>query len=119
MRLEDFELPALAAGQVAVKVKFAGINPIDWKVRQGNLKMLTGKSFPRAMGSDFSGTVLAVGAGVTRLKPGDSVFGLSRLKESGSLGDAVVTNESFVAKKPTNCRWSRPHAFQPQASWRG
>jgi NADPH:quinone reductase-like Zn-dependent oxidoreductase len=102
MRLEDFELPALAARQVAVKVKFAGINPIDWKVRQGNLKMLTGKSFPRTMGSDFSGTVLAVGAGVTRLKPGDSVFGLSRLKESGSLGEAVVTNESFVAKKPND-----------------
>jgi NADPH:quinone reductase-like Zn-dependent oxidoreductase len=100
MRLEDFELPALAEGEVAVKVKFAGINPIDWKVRQGNLKMLMGKSFPRAMGSDFSGTVLAVGAGVTRLKPGDSVFGLSRLKESGRLGEALVTNESFVAGKP-------------------
>lgn len=100
MRLEDFELPALAKGQVAVKVKFAATNPIDWNVRQGNLKMLTGKAFPRAMGSDFSGIVLAVGAGVSRLKPGDPVFGLSRLKESGSFGEAVVTNESFVAKKP-------------------
>jgi NADPH:quinone reductase-like Zn-dependent oxidoreductase len=100
MRLEDFELPTLATGQVAVMVKFAAINPIDWKVRQGALKMLTGKAFPRAMGSDFSGIVSAVGAGVTRLKTGDAVFGLSRLKESGSFGEAVVTNESFVAKKP-------------------
>lgn len=100
MRLEDYELPTLAAGEVAVKVKFAAINPIDWKLRQGNLKMLTGKAFPRAMGSDFSGTVVAVGTGVTRLRPGDAVFGLARLKESGALGEAVVTNESFVARKP-------------------
>jgi NADPH:quinone reductase-like Zn-dependent oxidoreductase len=100
MRLEDFELPAPEAGQVAVKVKFASINPIDWKLRQGNLKILTGKSFPRPMGSDFSGTILAVGAGVIRLKPGDAVFGVSRLKESGGLGEGVITDELFVAKKP-------------------
>jgi NADPH:quinone reductase-like Zn-dependent oxidoreductase len=56
MQLENFELLAPGKGQVAVKVKFASINPIDWKVRNGYLKMVTGKSFPRAMGSDFSGT---------------------------------------------------------------
>lgn len=40
MRLEDFELPASGKGDVAVKVKFAAINPIDWKVRNGYLKMV-------------------------------------------------------------------------------
>lgn len=100
MQLEEFELARPAKGEVAVKVKFAAINPIDWKVRNGYLKMVTGKKFPRAMGSDFSGTVIAVGEGVTRVKPGDAVFGLARIKESGALGDAVVTNETFLAKKP-------------------
>ena len=100
MRVEDVDLSKPEAGQVAVKVKFASVNPIDWKLRRGDLKIMTGKSFPRAMGSDFSGTILAVGPGVTRFRPGDTVFGLSRLKESGSLGEAVITNESFVAKKP-------------------
>jgi NADPH:quinone reductase-like Zn-dependent oxidoreductase len=100
MRLEDFELAAPGAGQVAVKVEFASIQPIDWKLRRGDLKILTGRSFPRGMGSDFSGTVLAVGAGVSRLKPGDAVFGVTRLKESGAFAEAVVTNETFVARKP-------------------
>jgi NADPH:quinone reductase-like Zn-dependent oxidoreductase len=100
MKLEDFEPETPGSGQVAVKVKFAAINPIDWKVRRGALKMVTGKSFPRSMGSDFSGTVISVGAGVTRLKPGDAVFGLARIKESGALGDAVITNETFLARKP-------------------
>jgi NADPH:quinone reductase-like Zn-dependent oxidoreductase len=100
MQLEDFELETPGEGQVAVKVKFAAINPIDWKVRNGYLKMVTGRAFPRAMGSDFSGTVISVGPGVTRVKPGDAVFGMARIKESGALGSAVVTNETFLAKKP-------------------
>jgi len=100
MRLEDFDLTTPGKGEVAVKVKFAAINPIDWKLRNGYLKMVTGNIFPRAMGSDFSGTVISVGPGVTRFRPGDAVFGLARIKESGALGHAVVTNETFLAKKP-------------------
>lgn len=100
MQLEDFVLATPGPGEVAVQIKFAAINPIDWKVRNGYLKMVTGKSFPRAMGSDFSGTVISIGPGVTRVKPGDAVFGLSRMKESGALGSALVTNETFLAKKP-------------------
>lgn len=102
MRLEDFALAAPGKGEVAVKVKFASINPIDWKLRNGYLKVITGRAFPRAMGSDFSGVVLSVGPGVTRFKPGDAVFGLARLKESGAFAHAVVTNDSFLAKKPEN-----------------
>jgi Zn-dependent alcohol dehydrogenase len=100
MQLADFELAEPGAGQVAVKVQFASIQPIDWKLRRGDLKILTGRSFPRGMGSDFSGTVLAVGAGVSRLKAGDAVFGMARLKESGAFAEAVVTSETFVAQKP-------------------
>jgi NADPH:quinone reductase-like Zn-dependent oxidoreductase len=62
--------------------------------------MVTGKTFPRAMGSDFSGTVIAVGAGVTRVKVGDAVFGLAPIKDCGALGEAVIAPESFLANKP-------------------
>lgn len=100
MRVDDFELPAPGKGEVAVKVKFAAINPIDWKLRSGVMKIVTGKAFPRAMGMDFSGVVTAVGAGVKRFQVGDAVFGLARFKESGALGQAVITKEMFLAKKP-------------------
>lgn len=100
MRIEDFELPSLGKGEVAVHVKLAAINPIDWKLRSGQMKIVTGKTFPRAMGMDLSGVITEVGPGVTRLKVGDKVFGLARFKESGALGEAVVTKESFLAKKP-------------------
>jgi NADPH:quinone reductase-like Zn-dependent oxidoreductase len=102
MQLKDFALATPDKGEVAVKVKFAAINPIDWKLRNGRMKIVTGNVFPRAMGMDLSGTVISVGAGVRRFKPGDAVFGLARFKESGALGEAVVTKEDFLAKKPDN-----------------
>ncbi len=102
MQLQDFALAPLGKGEVAVTVAFAAINPVDWKLRNGYLKFVTGKAFPRAMGSDFSGTVVAVGPGVTRFKSGDAVFGLARLKESGAFAHAVVTTEGLLAKKPAH-----------------
>ena len=102
MRLEDFELAMPGKGEVAVRVKSAAINPIDWKLRNGQMKIVTGNVFPRAMGMDLSGTIMSVGPGVKRFKPGDAVFGLARFKQSGALGQAVVTNETFLAKKPDN-----------------
>lgn len=100
MRLEDFELEEPGKGQVAVKVEFAAINPIDWKLRRGLMKIVTGNAFPRAMGMDFSGTVISVGPGVTRFKPGDAVFGMAQLKQGGAFGNAVITDETFMARKP-------------------
>jgi NADPH:quinone reductase-like Zn-dependent oxidoreductase len=100
MELEDFHLAAPAKDEVAVKVKFSAINPIDWKMRNGVMKIVTGKAFPRAMGMDFSGTVIAVGSEVTRFKPGDAVFGLARFKETGALAQAVLAKEIALAKKP-------------------
>jgi NADPH:quinone reductase-like Zn-dependent oxidoreductase len=100
MRLESFDLGTPRENEVAVRVHFAAINPIDWKLRQGVMKIMTGKTFPRTMGTDFSGTVIAVGPGVVRLQPGDEVFGLARFKESGALGQALITRETFLAKKP-------------------
>lgn len=102
MRLDEFELAAPGKGQVAVKVNFAAVNPIDWKLRNGQMKIVTGNAFPRAMGFDLSGTVISVGPGVTRFSPGDDVFGLARFKESGALGEAAIANETALARKPDN-----------------
>jgi NADPH:quinone reductase-like Zn-dependent oxidoreductase len=121
MRVDDFELPSPGKGEVAVQVKYAAINPIDWQLRSGKMKIVTGRAFPRAMGMDFSGLVMAAGAGVTRLKTGDAVFGLARFKESGALGQAVVTKETFLAKKPDNVSFEDAACLGPPGvtAWNG
>jgi len=100
MRLDSFEPAAPREGEVEVEVKFAAINPIDWKLRNGELKMVSGRQFPRAMGQDFSGRVVSIGPGVTRFKPGDAVFGLASIKGSGAFGQIVIAPETFLARKP-------------------
>ncbi|HEX7988393.1 MAG TPA: NAD(P)-dependent alcohol dehydrogenase [Duganella sp.] len=121
MQLKDFQLAAPGPSEVAVRIKFTAINPIDWKVRNGNLKMVTGRKFPRAMGSDFSGIVIAVGAGVSRFKIGDAVFGMARLKESGALADAVITHETFLARKPDDISFEDAACFATPGvtAWNG
>ena len=100
LRLEEFALAAPGSGEVRVRVKAAGANPMDWKIRRGELKMMTGRKFPRGLGHDFAGVVEAVGPGVTRWKAGDEVFGATGLKEAGTFAEALVTEANTVFAKP-------------------
>lgn len=76
MTLADLPEPGLRAGYAVVKVAAASINPVDWKLRGGILRLIMGRKFPRVMGSDVSGTVHAAAPG-SDLKVGDAVFGFA------------------------------------------
>ena len=100
LRIEEVALPEPRRGQILVRVKAAAANPMDWKIRNGELKMMTGRKFPRGLGHDFAGVVEAVGPKVTRFKVGDEVFGASGLKEAGAFAEALVAEENTVFLKP-------------------
>ncbi|MFI0896613.1 NADP-dependent oxidoreductase [Streptomyces sp. NPDC020983] len=102
MRLEDFDPAPPGTGEVLVRVRAAGANPMDFGIRAGRMKMVTGRSFPRAMGYDFAGVVEAVGDRVTRLHVGDEVLGGATMKSAGAFADMIVTQEKLVVKKPAN-----------------
>src|SRR4051812_7642197 len=72
---EDALMPEPAAGEVLVKVHAASVNPIDWKIRAGHLRGFRDYPLPFIPGWDVSGVIESVGVGVTRLKPGDEVYG--------------------------------------------
>ncbi|MEU7890281.1 NADP-dependent oxidoreductase [Microbispora bryophytorum] len=102
MRLEAFEPAPLGAGEVLVRVRAAAVNPMDFGIRAGRMKHVTGRRFPRAMGYDFAGVVEAVGDGVTRLHVGDEVLGGTPIKSAGAFADVVVAQEKGVVNKPEN-----------------
>src|SRR5580658_10043204 len=102
MRLETYELAAPGKDEIAVRVSASSVNPVDWKIRQGAMKFMTGRRFPRAMGMDFSGVVESVGAGVTRFRAGDEVFGTVPMKPSGAFAQRLVTKENLAVKKPAS-----------------
>lgn len=100
VHLASFTLPPPAADEIVVQVAAASINPMDWKLRSGQMKVVTGSGFPRAMGSDFAGTVEAVGSEVAHLKPGDAVVGTVSMKASGAFAPKLITSQKLVVKKP-------------------
>jgi NADPH:quinone reductase-like Zn-dependent oxidoreductase len=95
------DLPALRAGanEIVVAIAVAGVNPIDWKVRDG---MAGKRPLPLVLGQDFAGVVDSVGDGVTRFKRGERVFGIAR--EHGGYADytalALDDHGSPVAATP-------------------
>lgn len=111
LRLEEFVLPAPASDQIVVRIKAAAFNPMDWKIRKGDMKFMTGGKFPRGLGHDFAGVVEAVGAAVTRFKVGDEVFGATGLKESGTFAEALVADEKTVLLKPANISFEEAAAL--------
>ena len=96
LRFEDVPRPAPGRDKLLVRVHAAGVNPVDWKIREGHLGQVT---FPASMGSDFSGVVESVGPGQHQFRPGDPVFGVVA-EESGSYADFALAPDSRVAKKP-------------------
>ncbi|WPH24074.1 NAD(P)-dependent alcohol dehydrogenase [Variovorax paradoxus] len=100
MRMAGCEAPQPAPGQVRVRARAAAINPLDWKQRQGAMKLFMGREFPKGMGSDFAGVVEAVGEGVREFRVGDEVFGTMDFKKPGAFAEVLVTDSRYVAKKP-------------------
>ncbi|MFD7814877.1 NADP-dependent oxidoreductase [Streptomyces sp. NPDC059785] len=111
MRLEEFEPARPGAGEVLVRVRAAAANPMDWGIRGGAMKMVTGRRFPRGLGYDFAGVVEAIGRDVTRLRVGDEVLGGASIKASGAFGEMVVAEEKGVVKKPSNLSYEEAAAL--------
>lgn len=92
--------PRCAPDEVLVQVRAAGVNPVDWKVREGQLQSRVAHTFPLVLGWDVSGVVAGVGNECSRLKLGDEVFSRPDLRRDGAYAEYVVIRESDVALKP-------------------
>jgi NADPH:quinone reductase-like Zn-dependent oxidoreductase len=84
LRLDEVKQPDPGRGQIRVRVRAAVAKPMDWKIRRGELKALSGLRFPRGLGHDFAGVVEAVGPGVERLKVGNEVLGVTCISQAGA-----------------------------------
>ena len=107
VHIASFTLPKPTAEEIVVRVAAASVNPMDWKLRSGEMKMVTGWRFPRGLGSDFAGIVETVGSSVSRFKPGDAVVGTVSMKASGAFASRLVTSQRLVVHKPDNLSFTQ------------
>lgn len=106
---QDMPLPEIHDNHILVKVQASSVNPLDWKTRNGDLKMVLGKKFPMILGNDVSGIVVKCGDNVKNLKTGDQVYGMvdTNVKPSwfgfagtGAYAEYVCAREDTVSLKP-------------------
>ena len=100
LQYEDAPRPQLGNGEVLIRVHAAGVNPADWKVREGHFKQLVQHKFPLILGWDLSGVIEEVGPGVSQFKKGDEVFSKPDTSRDGAYAECIVVRESEVALKP-------------------
>jgi len=102
VRYGDVADPVLTGTGVIVRVKASSINPVDYKIKSGAIRMVSPSKFPRILGTDFSGTVEQVGSLVTVLKPGDRVYGAKFIffGKPGSLAEKVLVEQKDIRPMP-------------------
>ncbi|WP_151446541.1 NADP-dependent oxidoreductase [Lacisediminimonas profundi] len=102
LRLADMPMPELRDDEVLVQVHAAGVNPLDYKIRNGEFKLFLPYKLPLILGHDVAGEVVEVGRDVRLFKPGDEVY--SRLDDFriGAFAEFVSVKEASLALKPKN-----------------
>jgi len=103
LRLVSIDRPAPAAGQVLVRIKASGINPLDAKIRAGQAGHAR-QPLPAVLGMDLAGVVEALGEGVSDWVVGDEVYGLATGigGAQGSLAEFAAVDARLLARKPAN-----------------
>lgn len=98
MRYEYVDIPRPNVGEVLVRIAAASVNPVDYKIREGEFPPIGEDQLPLTLGRDFAGVIEQVGSGVGRFAKGDRVFGM--VGGDASYADYAVINSEYLAKIP-------------------
>src|SRR5688500_4116050 len=107
MDMMELPRPEPGPGELLVRVRAAGVNPLDYKIRDGAVKLLLPFSFPLILGTDLAGDVEAIGPGVTRFKLGDAVYSRLDNDRIGAFAEYAVVRESAAASKPASIDYAQ------------
>lgn len=92
--------PQPAADEVLVQVHAVGLNPVDYKIREGKLRAITRYRLPCILGNELSGVVLAQGHGASRFAPGERVFARVAKDRMGAFAEYCCVHQDLLAQVP-------------------
>jgi NADPH:quinone reductase-like Zn-dependent oxidoreductase len=113
LELIEHDMPPVAPDGVLVRVKAAGVNPVDAKIRGGYMAQALPFHFPVILGWDVAGVVEEVGMAVTWFKPGDRAYGYIRRHhlQFGTYAEYVTAPEGFFAHMPAELSFEEAAAL--------
>jgi NADPH:quinone reductase-like Zn-dependent oxidoreductase len=117
LQLLDLPEPKVPPDFVKIQVRAAGVNPVDWKIREGRSEPRFPVVFPVVPGWDAAGIVAEVGPAVTEFAPGDEVYAYCRkhFLGEGTYAEYVSVPDTYVARKPESLSFEQAAAI-PLAS---
>jgi NADPH:quinone reductase-like Zn-dependent oxidoreductase len=98
--MDEMPVPKAEKDEIIVRVKSAGVNPVDWKVREGFLKDRVPHKLPLTLGWDVAGVVTEIGSNVTKFQVGDKIYALPPLNKNGAYADYIAISEQDAALMP-------------------
>lgn len=102
IQLMEVPKPAPKEDEVLIEVHTVALNPVDYKIAEGQLKLFYKQKMPAGLAFDCSGVVVQVGNNVSHLKVGDEVFCTTPTDSPGTLAEYVAVKANVVAQKPKN-----------------
>jgi NADPH:quinone reductase-like Zn-dependent oxidoreductase len=120
LKVEDVPDPQPAAGEVLIQVRAAGVNPVDYKIREGKYPAVKAEQLPVILGRDVAGVVSGLGDGVTAFKTGDEVFALLP-PDRGGYAEWVTAPAEVCAEKPASLDFTQAASVPLAAltAWQG
>ena len=100
VEVRDIPVPEPLDREVLVRIRTAGVNPLDNMIIRGDVKLIVPYRFPLVMGNEFVGIVEKTGAGVSRFHSGDRVYGRMPLKKIGAFAEYAAVDEAALAHVP-------------------
>ncbi|WP_439590867.1 NADP-dependent oxidoreductase [Microbacterium sp.] len=100
--LADIPDPLVGPDDVLVKVRSAGLNLLDEKIRLGEFRQILPYRLPQVLGNDLAGTVIRVGANVRSFSPGDEVYGRPDQDRIGAFAERIAVDAADLAPKPSS-----------------
>jgi alcohol dehydrogenase len=100
---ETASAPSLSSGKILVNIRASGVNPVDWKIREGYMQQIMPLQFPSTLGMDFSGVVKQVEEDAhSDFKQGDEVYGQASIFSggSGAFAELALASKDSIAHKP-------------------
>jgi NADPH:quinone reductase-like Zn-dependent oxidoreductase len=108
---EEAPFPAINADEILIKVHAAGVNPIDWKIREGYFKDFMQHPLPLTLGWDVAGEIIKVGSDVVAYQEQELVFGYLNMARQGAYANYVIAKADEISLKPVSLGFTEAAAI--------
>ena len=102
LKIQDVPDPSIGPDGILVKIHACSVNPIDWKIRKGDVKIVTGRKPPKILGGDYAGVVQEVGSAIADYRPGERVWGHINAVKGGAYAELIAVKAEDIGHMPAS-----------------